>query len=172
MIFINEYEWIVKDFAYCVTKYLGLGFQVPKKVEKDNLWRIQYESRSARILAWWLYHGDIDHMALQRKRETYQSIVNPMSNNLDQYFEAFFGKELRYIPKRHGNGLVIPMSMGPNTDSLKACQSIQAVCADHNIKCTPVFKNRGQWKYYMPYFPAEYVSSIKMLRPFQYLLDG
>lgn len=172
MIFINENESIVKDFAYCVSKYLGLDFQVPKKIDKDNIWRIQYESRSARLLAWWLYHGDIDHMSLQRKRESYQSIVNPMSNNLDQFFEAFFGKELRNIPERHGKGIVIPMSFGPNTDSLKVCKSIQCVCAEYNIKCTPVFKNKGQRKYYMPYFPAECVSSIKTLRPFEYLLKG
>jgi len=172
IVFINENEEIVKNFSYCVAKYLGLSFKIPKLVEKDHIWRIQYESRSARILAWWLYHGEIDEMSLQRKRDSYQSMVNPLNNNLDQFFDAFFGKELRYIPKRKNNGLIVPIPMNNHANSLNICKGIQNVCSAYNVKSIPLPVNKGNVKYYIPYFPKEYVSSIKMLRPFKYLLEG
>jgi len=167
LVFINEYEWIVKDFSYCVSKHLGLGFKVPKKVEKDHIWRIQYEAREARMVIWWLYHGDISHMSLGRKRDEYLKLVFEHDNPANQLFCAIFGRDgLRYRPVNVNGGLYIPLSCAPNTDTLKLCQAISRMFYMCNIIVQPIFKNKGYYKYYVPYFPREYVSSIKMLRPF------
>jgi len=166
LVFVNKHEWIVKDFAYCVSKHIGLDFKVPKRIEKDHIWRIQYEAREARMVLWWMYHGDVEHMSLRRKRAEYIKLVNEGYDPANQLFQAIFGKELRYNPVPVNNGLYIPLSCAPNTDTLKLCQAICRAFDMCNIRIQPIFKNKGYYKYYVPYFPREYVSSIKMLRPF------
>jgi hypothetical protein len=165
MVFVNESERIVRDVAYLISRDTGISFKIPKRIDRDNLYRIQYESREARILAWYLYSGDIVSLSMNRKREEYRKLVTT-ENYVDQFFQCIFGKELRYTPKIKNNGLVLPLSCGPQTDSLKVCNSIKDIAKCMGINITPIPVNTGKYKYYAPYIPIEDASCINMLRPF------
>lgn len=164
--FTHNFEWIVKDIAFTISKHTLLPMHLPKKT--DSGWRIQYESRSARIVLWWLYHGDIDHMCRASNREQYLQLVSPGFEAHDQLFQILFGKDLDTIPVKHGKGLYMPISTGQHSgqSTLYVCKSINVLFFMFNIAVQPIFINKGQHKNYVPYFSSKYAESIKMLRPF------
>jgi hypothetical protein len=166
LIFVNAEEDIVKNYSYLLSKYTGVGFKLPKYISTDHLYRIQYESREARIVAWYLYHGDIEEFSLERKRQQYCQMILPNSlTPIDQFFDCFLGKT-KTVPVIENDGVYIPLALGNNTDSLSVCKSIQTICAKFNIVCQPIFKNKGYYKYYVPYFPNQSLLNINMLRPY------
>lgn len=166
VVFINNIESIVKDFGYSLMKHLNLPMHKVRYRDKDHIYSINYETREARVIAWYLYHGDISNYTLERKHQKYLTMINKDSSELDQFFECFFGKELRFSPKKDDKGLYIPLSCGNTNDSLSICKCIQKVCSEYNVICTPVFKNKGVHKYYVPYFTYNMAHNIKMLHPF------
>ena len=164
--FIHKRESVCKDFAYAISKHLNLNFKVPAYDLKSGSWKIKYTTREARIILWYIYHGDVERMSSILYRHFYSMIVNLSYNPPNQLFQVIFGKDLSTSPKYDNDGLYIPISINSNNDSLNLCKSISKTFAMYNIDVRPVVKNKGKNKYYVPYFPNKYISSINMLRPF------
>lgn len=135
--FINAEENIVEWFSKTLHEKVFVPYKKPSFKKKDNLYYISWEGRFARIIAWYLYHGNIEHMSLQRKLDYYHQHV---LNNTVQKNE----KDLLAAAKCNLTDNKIHMNV-PKTQSLEWCHIIQNL---YPYNTTPVPLNKGQGKYY------------------------
>ena len=140
---INEVCEIVEWFSSTLSKLIGIPLKEPRYKESDHLWIVEWEGKVARYIAWYLYHGDIEHCVLKRKHDYYKEHVlgNQQPNSyLDELLKAL---DLQIINKR------ISMKTRWGT-TLDWCKMLQYVIHE---PCTPVPVNKGKRKYYELYLP-------------------
>lgn len=153
MNFVDEVKEITQWVANTITTNLLLPQKQAKYRVKDHLWEIAWEGNTARLIAWWLYHGDISHCSLKRKLEKYQQCVLnclPSKNeniNILRASKAFIDEndEIAFLV--------------PSLQTLDWAKRLQHVLSFNTI---PVFHNKGRRKYYHLYVPDK--SSIADMR--------
>lgn len=163
--FVNEKECIVKDFAYSIHTLLGIGFKTPKYDKKSHIWKILYQTREARLLAWYAYHGNVSEYSLQRKLNLYKKWVNG-ATEFEEFWNAYFGNTPRYKPISDKHGIYVPAVGGKNTDSLESCKLFQKVAQGYGYNFSIVPRNKGQKKYYGLYINNNIATNIDMLRSY------
>lgn len=167
--FINQEKQIVKEFIETVFLFCGIKKPNIKYIEHDHIYSVTYEARAARLLLWYLYHGDIEDFSMKRKKNLYHQYVSNHIDAKNSLFESFF-QTIRYKPITDKNGIYLPMTCGKDTNSLDVCKSFEKMGLMVNLIIKPVFKNKGCYKYYQPYIPRSFATNIDMLRPF--LING
>ncbi len=140
--FINQHKQIVDFFMQTLTDELALPAKNIRWVHQSNLWDLRFYGKEARLVMWWLYHGDVDGCVLERKRQKYLSITNANQNNsLTEFMTAI---NIEYW----GNHIHMNTPAGK---TLEWCHRVQHIT---KLKSTPVFHNKGKTKYYSLYIPT------------------
>lgn len=150
-------------FPDYVSKVVSSLFMTPYKVPRfkssDNTFKIEWEGKIARLVAWWLYQGDIKDCVLDRKLKLYQQYVlhdKPTDSNADELFIAL-SHNGQYFLNRKNKGIVIHMHT-THQDSLLWAKRIRKI-----IPCSvPIPITKGKTKYYVSYIPIINTQSIQM----------
>lgn len=143
--FIDEYQNIVEWTSKTICETLGLPEKVPRYVPQSHVWEILWEGTIARLIAWWLYHGDIDTCCLSRKRNKYLKQV------LDGKTFSTTDEEILYVAKAEKVENKINFKL-PFCSTLDWCHRIQKLLSFNTV---PVFNNPGKRKYYNLYIPIQ-----------------
>lgn len=145
---VNESYKILQQISKIITNVFGLKEKLPRKTK---IYIIEWEGKIAKLIAWWLYHGDIEQIVLKRKKEYYLNKLKvDTSNNINEFLTA---TNISFHQKN--NGIVLDMNV-PNNMSLNWCQIVQKVL----VGGTPIPLNKGKTKYYGLYFPVINTQSI------------
>lgn len=137
--FIDEKKEITDWVCDTLVDTLMLPPKAPRWVPQNNVWEILWEGNLARLIIWWLYHGDIDDCCLSRKHELYKKYVldNNTFDNQDQ--------ELLYVSHTVLDERNEIMPIADSNRTLAWCKRIQHLL---DVNSTPVFHNKGTHKYY------------------------
>ena len=144
MNFVDENQNITQWVADIIAKALLLPKKDARYRPKDHLWEIAWEGNTARLIAWWLYHGDINHCVLDRKLKKYQEcvlncLISENENiNILRAAKAFIDEN---------NEIAFKV---PSLQTLDWAKRLQNVLSFNTI---PVFHNKGRRKYYHLYVP-------------------
>lgn len=141
--FINEYPQIVQWVTNTISTMIGIPLKSIRYVSQSHVWETQREGSYARIIAWWLYHGNIEHCCLERKRQKYLQEVAD-GKIFDSEDEAIL-----YVAKAYTKDNAIHMNK-PSMNTLTWCHILQKMLS---FKTTPVFHNPGKRKYYLLHIP-------------------
>lgn len=148
--YINEHKHIAQWVANFLEKELCLDHKEARFVKQNNVYEILWEGNVAKLIANYLYHGNIDNCCLTRKQKKYQQycLRNKISNNDDinkiicanAYFEE--NNEIAFI------------NISGNT--LKWCKRLKSLLSFNTV---PVFHNKGKRKYYHLYIPDKILAT-------------
>lgn len=141
--FTNEHEFIVSWVTKTICEQLRLPLKRYRFVPQSNIWEVLWEGNIARVIAYWLYHGDIEHCALKRKLDKYKTDV------LDNYNFDSQDNELLYASKAIQTDNTILMQ-APSNKTLAWAHILQNLLS---FNTTPVCSNSGQRKYYYLHIP-------------------
>ena len=142
--FIDEYQNIVEWTSNTICETLGLPQKNPRYVPQSHVWEIMWEGTVARLIAWWLYHGNIDACCLSRKRDKYlEQVLDGKTFSTDY-------EEMLYAAKAEPNGEKINFKL-PFCSTLDWCHRIQKLLPFNTV---PIFNNPGKRKYYNLYVPS------------------
>jgi hypothetical protein len=145
---VNESFDILENISNQITEFFGLEKKIPRKTK---IYIIEWEGKIARLIAWWLYHGNIEDAVLQRKLLYYRDKLNVVnSSDIDEFLSA-----VKITPIIHNEGLILNMNLG-SRDSLRWCHLTQKILNGG----TPIPMNKGKMKYYSLYFPITDTQSI------------
>ena len=142
--FIDEKENITQWVSDTITKTLMLDYKKCRFIPQSNVFEVMWEGTIARLIAYWLYHGDIENCCLKRKLEKYRKDVlsdEVFSNNSE---EILFASNA-YID--NNNEIAFKTT---STKTLPWCKRLQKILPFNTI---PVFHNKGKRKYYHLYIP-------------------
>lgn len=152
VIFVNEKYEIVDGFTTILSNLLGIEKKEPNFVPKDNLYRVSWEGKIARLIAWYLYHGDIDDCVLQRKLDYFNEYVNK-GIGLDGFIKTINLD----IKQQH----ILPKTS--SADSLYWCKILQKCLKTFfNINTTPIPVNKGTKKYYELYVSIANMQGLRI----------
>lgn len=146
--FINEYPQIVRWVTETICSQLKLPDKDIRHVEQDHIWSVGWEGNIARLIAFWLYSGDIEHCCLKRKLEKYRNVV------LDNKTFSDIDEELLYATKSFiddNNEIAFEV---PGLQTLPWAHRLQNLLSFNTV---PVFHNKGRRKYYHLYIPDKSV---------------
>ena len=141
---INEKLNIVQWCAQAITDNLGIPYKEPKHVEYDHIYKIEYEGRVGCLIAWWLYHGDIDNCVLKRKYDYYKHYVLHDIDSIDNDETLLEAVKCIYINENH---------ISPNINASKTLEWCHYIQRQLSFNTVPVFHNKGKIKYYELYIP-------------------
>lgn len=147
--YINEHEHIVDFVQKIIIDHILYRYKPIKYISKDHIWKIVWEGIYPRLVAWWLYHGDISDCCLDRKLKKYQEYIldNRTFNNKDQ--EAIYASKA-YI---ENNEIIFRV---PSIKTLEWAHRLQKVLS---FKTVPVYHNKGTKKYYRLYIPDKTIAA-------------
>ena len=140
---INQNRQIIEWCSHAISRNLNIAYKEPKYKEKDHIYIIEWEGRIARLIIWWLYHGNIDNMVLDRKHLFYKEQILKNRKFLSKEEEFIFA-----IGAVKEKGKILPCIQAQST--LEWCHIIQKQLS---YKTQPIFSNKGQTKYYYLYIP-------------------
>lgn len=138
---INQNKNIIEWISSTIETIVGIQYKPPRYIEKDHIYEYRIEGKVGRLLAWWLYHGDISECSLKRKHDIYTSKI------LKAIYTGDNDKDLITAVKAS----VVNENITPNVQSyhtLKWCHLLQKNLV---INTTPVCYNKGKTKYYQLY---------------------
>lgn len=141
--FIDEYPQITNWVMKTICSNLGIQEKPPRYVPQSHVWEIQWEGNIARLICWWLYHGDVEHCCLARKRQKYLDEIMDGKTFVSEDDEILYAAKARIE-----DSYVITNVQSSAT--LKWCHILQK-CLSFNT--VPVFHNPGKRKYYNLYIP-------------------
>lgn len=146
--FIDEYQNITQWVCDTLCKRLGLPQKTCRWVPQNNVYEALWEGKVANIIAWWLYHGDIDNCCLERKKKIYiDKVLNGnVFRNDDE--EALYAANA-YIDSDGEIKFRLP-----STQTLKWAKIMKQVLS---FNVVPVFHNKGKRKYYQLYVPSSLI---------------
>lgn len=138
---INEHKNIIEWISKTLSENLMIPYKEPRHIPHDHIYEYRVEGNIAKLIAWWLYHGDIEDCRLERKYDYYNKYV---LNNLCLYGDEELLKAVNasYINDNH---------ITTNVQSYKTlewCHRLQGLLS---FRTTPVFHNKGKTKYYQLY---------------------
>lgn len=141
--YINEHKHIVQWVADTISKALLVPQRTARWVPQNNIWEILWEGNVARLIAYWLYHGNTSSCCLERKRKKYVDIVLngiSLTDNIDL---------IRAVKGTLDEKGEIAFRL-PSTQSLVWCKRVQSLLSFNTV---PLFHNKGRKKYYKLYIP-------------------
>lgn len=132
-------QWITNT----ITNKLLLPCKNIKPVIHDNTNVVKWEGNVAKLIVWWLYHGDIDSCCLLRKYNKYKEVIlhNKKFKNYDE--------ELLYAV----NAQIEDNEIGFNVPSLNSLDWAKRLQNLLSYKTQPIYHNPGRRKYYKLYIP-------------------
>lgn len=140
---INQVYEIIEWFSQTLSDLLEIPYKEPRWRHQDNLWEIEWEGRVAKLIAWFLYHGDIENCCLDRKKEYYLERfvkgrdLNPLQEFIQcMEFSIKFDKISPQVPSKA---------------SLEWVKRTKKVLDLSNA--TPVPVNKGKTKYFELHLP-------------------
>lgn len=143
--FVDEVQKITQWVSDTITSSLLLGNKMARWVPQNNVWEILWEGNIARLIAYWLYHGNIHSCCLARKKQKYfTDVLN------EQEFDTL-DDELLWASKAIKKSGSIEFSL-PNLSTLPWCKRVQNLLSYNTV---PVFHNKGRRKYYNLYIPPK-----------------
>ena len=150
--FIDEKENITQWVSDTITSTLKLDYKKCRWVPQNNVYEVLWEGNIANLIAFWLYHGDIENCCLRRKLEKYKSDVlnNKTFDSLDE--------EMLYAAKAYMNQENEIAFNVPGLQTLKWCHRVQNLLS---YNTTPVFHNKGRRKYYHLHIPQKIVTNTQ-----------
>lgn len=143
--FIDEVKDITQWVANTVCEHLMLPHKEVRWMPQNNVFEVLWEGTLARLIAWWLYHGNVQHCSLQRKYDKYNEVVT------DNKLFISTDDELMYVAKAFfdKNGEIAFIT--PGCQTLDWCKRLQKLLSFNTV---PVFHNKGKRKYYHLYVPG------------------
>ena len=142
--FIDEKKEITDWICNTICNNLGLPSKNIRWVPQNHVYEVLWEGKIANIIAWWLYHGDIDICCLSRKKEIYKHRV--LEDHLFQNeWQEMLCAANAYVNEDGNIGFCFP-----STQTLRWCKILQTILPVHTV---PVFHNKGKRKYYQLYIP-------------------
>ncbi len=140
--FVNEYESIVSWVAQTICNLLKFPEKNIRYISKDHIYEVRWEGNLARILAYWLYYGDISSCTLDRKQKyMYRYVLNDKDIDYDA--------AILYTANADIQDNEISFRT-PYSKTLLWCHIVQNLLSFHTV---PVFHNKGKKKYYRLYIP-------------------
>lgn len=142
--FIDEKQEITDWVIQTICCKLNLSIKPAHYNANDHIWTCSWEGNIARLIAWWIYHGNVDHCSLQRKLDKYRLCVlqNHISDNEDI---NILNATKAYIDENNEIAFKVP-----GLQTLDWAHRLQHVLSFNTI---PVFHNKGKRKYYHLYVP-------------------
>lgn len=142
---ISQAEAIVNWVATTLHEKLGIPLKKARWKHQDNLFIAEWEGKIARLIAWYMYHGNIKTHVLERKYQYYRryvlkDITDKVYNHTDELLKAV-------CVEWRGSNLSM-RTIAPA--SLKWCHIIQGLLLYNSV---PVPVNKGKTKYYELYLP-------------------
>ena len=141
---INPSREVIQWAADTISSALMLENKPIRFISRFRAWKTSWEGNIARLITWWLYHGDIKSCCSIRNLEKYKSIFldNKQFDSLDE--------EILYIAKANQiDSNTIKFNV-PSKVTLPWCKRIQKLLSYNTV---PVFHNKGKRKYYELYIP-------------------
>lgn len=156
---VNENYDILLYASKEISLALSCDLKTPKWKQQDNLYMIEWEGKIARLISWWLYHGDIQSCVLKRKLDYYTEFVLCDIKSLGRPDEVLMaiGDRGQYLINKHGDGVLVSM----NTDSKNSLTWSKRMSKIIK-RSTPVPVNSGKIKYYSLYIPIIDMRSIEL----------
>ena len=156
---VNESYGILNSICTEISNIFNISKKKPRWKSQDNLYIIEWEGKIARLIAWWLYSGDIDGCVLQRKLDKYIEFVLCGEENRFKPDEIFVatGNKGEYLINKHSDGIIISM-MVDSRNSLRWAKIFSKIIK----RSTPIPVNKGQRKYYSLYIPVINTQSIQV----------
>lgn len=155
--FIDQYKQITEWVTNFLVRKLGLPEKKCRYVPQSHVWEVMWEGTIAQLIAWYLYHGDIEGCCLKRKHEKYKEVV--LQNN---HFASIYDEMIFAIKAKIDGEWIFFKQYSSN--SLKWCHIVQKILPYNTI---PVFKNPGKRKYYNLYIPKNKDVSVVNTRDMQ-----
>lgn len=146
MNFINEYENITQWVIDTISEKLNIPSKKCRYVEKDHIWVVAWEGNIARLIAYWLYSGNIKSCCLDRKRNKYLEVVLN-NNHFDNKDDELLYAVKAYIDENNEIAFRVPKQQ-----TLPWAQRLQSLLSYNTV---PVFHNKGKRKYYHLYIPQK-----------------
>lgn len=150
---------VVNFFAKIVSDKFDIPYKTPIFKTCDNLYIIEWEGKIAKLIAWWLYHGNISECVLKRKLDYYVNFVlcDHSAHNRNDELLVAIGNDGEYKLHKHNDGIAVSLL----TDSSKSLEWAKRISKliPHS---TPIPVNAGQNKYYSLYIPVINTQSIKV----------
>lgn len=140
---VNQHKESLQLITNIITEHLLLPQKEVKYIKNDDLWVVKWEGNIAKLIVWWLYHGNIDDCCLLRKYNCYKEYI--LNNNIfDNYDdELLFAVNAKVEKKEIGFNV-------PNLNSLDWAKRLQNLLS---YKTQPIYHNSGKRKYYKLYIP-------------------
>ena len=123
---------------------LKLPLKNVRYVSQSHVYEILWEGNIAKLIAFWLYSGDIKDCSLNRKRNKY---YNDVLDN--KYFKELDQELLCVVNAYINNDNEIAFNV-PGLQTLEWCKRVQNLLSFNTV---PVFHNKGKRKYYHLYIP-------------------
>ncbi len=147
--FINTDLKIVKWVSSMISSSLGIQYKEPRYKQQDHLYIIEWEGKVAKLIAWWLFHGDINNCCLNRKLQYYNTYVCPQIYDYDI--------SLLIATDCIINNTNVQLKVA-HYESLRWAHIIQKLL---HIKTTPITVNKGQKKYYELYIHKNQIANTQ-----------
>ena len=142
--FINEFKHITEWVSKTICNALKLPLKNVRYVSQSHVYEILWEGNIAKLIAFWLYSGDIKDCSLNRKRNKY---YNDVLDN--KYFKELDQELLCVVNAYINNDNEIAFNV-PGLQTLEWCKRVQNLLSFNTV---PVFHNKGKRKYYHLYIP-------------------
>ena len=150
MSFTDDIPGTAQWIADHLTNTLDLNHKEARWSPQNNTYEIQWEGITARLIAWYLYHGNINHCSLSRKLQRYKDFI--LHNQV--FTEPW--QEMLYSVKGYIDfSGEIAFSL-PGLQTLEWCQRLQKLLPFNTV---PVFHNKGKRKYYHLYIPQHTINT-------------
>lgn len=135
----DSLQWI----ADTICNSLLIPRKEVKRIERDHLWVIKWEGNIAKLIVWWLYHGNINSCCLLRKYNKYKEVVlhNKEFKNYDEELLCAV------------NAQIEDSEIGFNVPSLNSLDWAKRLQNLLSYKTQPVYHSPGRRKYYKLYIP-------------------
>lgn len=143
--FIDQVQGITQWVSDTICNTLSLPIKLARWSPQNNVWELMWEGNMARLIAWWLYHGNIQHCSLQRKFNKYIAVV--LDN---RSFTTIDDELLAAVNAYYDNNGEIAF-ITPGSQTLDWCKRLQKLLSFNTV---PVFHNKGKRKYYHLYIPV------------------
>ena len=142
--FIDQEENITQWISDTICHELMLPHKKARWVPQNNVFEILWEGNIAKLIAFWLYHGNVEHCSLQRKWNKYHhTILN------DIQFDSTDSELMKATGAFIDADGEIAFNV-PNNQTLDWCKRVQKQLSFNTV---PVFHNKGRRKYYHLYIP-------------------
>jgi hypothetical protein len=152
LVLSNQSKEILEGVQEYIHRYLDIE---PKalKLSKDNFYQISYESRVARLVAWFIYKdAKIDEVLLRKAiiaNKLFGSYTDPILN----YFNIILIKPTEYL--LHNDGFMFRLYQAK--DTLRATKMVCAGFKILGVNATPVPYGKGKEKYFGVYIPSSHI---------------